>query len=770
MKTIAFIAFLFVSQISLAQKLTIRGHVSTSDGKPAPQVSVTLKNHKWSTVADQAGQFRFNNLAPGNYTVIASYVGLKNQEQTIALSDTDTRIEFILLEDSRTLQEIIVNGNYKATKKESDFISRMPLKDIETPQVYNIVGKEIMEQQITTDYKQSLRNIAGGGVAYGFVNNGFAYTVLRGFWTGVRMRNGVASSNWSGIDPAVVERSEAIKGPAGTLYGNSTTSFGGLINLVTKQPFETTRTAIDYTLGSYNLHRLATDINTPLTRDKSVLFRLNAAYQSENTFMDWGFNKRYVVAPSFLFKINEKLNVSLNTELTNSKMNMLPYIDYSALGLKNINELPLKHNQSLGSDDPIFDGGGINILAKAEYQLSDQWKSTTIASVNNNNINEGVYTRARFLSPTQVERTASSSATDENVYQFQQFFNGDFSLAGLKNKFVVGLDVYHYKSVDKGYLGEEYKDVITITEAYSPMSLAKIKAKRETLVNGYQTTQNTVYAAYASSVTNLTDRLSILLGLRVDRLNNKGTAVMRGDYAGGYDQTALSPKFGAVYQLIKDQFSFFGNYTNGFQNNAPVRQPDASLFNVKPTSGNQFEFGLKTDLFTNKLSATVSFFDIAIDNAVRTNQQGYTFQDSKQKSRGYEIDLNASPITGLHITAGYGYNKNTFTNKDENGNAVTSRNYLPADYGNIWATYKLSNGFFQNFGLGGGTNYVGEINKYTMDPKTDAYFLTDGTLFYEANRVRLALKVNNIGNQKIWGINDNPLPTRNFAASVKYQF
>jgi len=54
--------------------------------------------------------------------------------------------------------------------------------------------------------------------------------------------------------------------------------------------------------------------------------------------------------------------------------------------------------------------------------------------------------------------------------------------------------------------------------------------------------------------------------------------------------------------------------------------------------------------------------------------------------------------------------------------------------------------------------------------QTDAYFLTDGTLFYEVNKVRLAFKVNNIGNQKIWGINDNPLSTRNFADSVKYQF
>lgn len=770
MKTIAWIAFLLLGQFAWAQQqFSLSGYVRTADGKAASRVSITLKNQHQSTVVNEAGYFAFHQLSPGPYTLVASYVGLKKQEVRVDLSQSDQVVHFTLEEDSRTLQEIIIDGSYRIPKKESDDISRMPLKDIETPQVYNIIPKELMDQQLTTDYKQSLRNIPGGGIAYGFVNNGFTYTVLRGFWTGVRLRNGVASVNWSGIDPAVVERSEAIKGPAGTLYGNSTTSFGGLINLVTKQPFDSSRTTLEYTLSSYHLHRLAADVNTALTKDKSVLFRLNAAYHSENSFMDWGFNKRYVVAPSFLFKVNERLKISLNTELTHAQMSMLPYIDYSALGLKNINELPLKHNQSIGSDDAIFDGGGINIFAKAAYQISDKWSSTTIVSLNSNQINEGVYTRGRFISSNEVERTASSSATNEQVYQVQQFFNGDFSLGHLKNKAVIGLDIYQYKSVDKGYVGDEYKDVIRIDQVYSPLSLAKIKAVRQTLVNGYQTNQNAVYAAYASTVTNLTEQFSIMLGLRLDHLRNKGTSMLRGDYEGGYNQTALSPKVGAVYQLVKDQVSLFGNYTNGFQNNGPTRQPDATIFNAKPTTGNQYEFGLKTDLWANKLSATVSYFHIAINNALR-NQKGYTFQDAKQKSTGYEIDLNAAPFTGLQITAGYGYNKNMLTNIDDSGAAITTRNYLPADYANLWITYKIPQGRFSNFGLGGGTNYVGEINKYTSDPITDAYFLTDATAFFEKGKIRLGFKVNNIGNLKLWGINDNPLPTRNFAASMKYQF
>src|SRR3546814_7280765 len=44
----------------------------------------------------------------------------------------------------------------------------------------------------------------------------------------------------------------------------------------------------------------------------------------------------------------------------------------------------------------------------------------------------------------------------------------------------------------------------------------------------------------------------------------------------GFKQTSLAPKLGLVYQVVPQQVSLFGNYMSGFQNVAPVVQPDGS--------------------------------------------------------------------------------------------------------------------------------------------------------------------------------------------------
>ncbi|RZL98742.1 MAG: hypothetical protein EOO88_60310, partial [Pedobacter sp.] len=185
----------------------IKGTVKTSDGQPAQFVTVEVKGLK-STQTDDKGRFMLQNIEADTYAITASFVGLKAQTQQVTVhAGKPNDVGFILAESGQELKEVIVNGTKrnKFADKETDYVARMPLKNIENPQVYNVVGKAIMEEQIITDYKQSLRNIAGGGISAAGLNNGFTYTILRGMWTGVRLRNGVASHNWSGIDPAVVE-------------------------------------------------------------------------------------------------------------------------------------------------------------------------------------------------------------------------------------------------------------------------------------------------------------------------------------------------------------------------------------------------------------------------------------------------------------------------------------------------------------------------------------------------------------------------------------
>jgi iron complex outermembrane receptor protein len=99
--------------------------------------------------------------------------------------------------------------------------------------------------------------------------------------------------------------------------------------------------------------------------------------------------------------------------------------------------------------------------------------------------------------------------------------------------------------------------------------------------------------------------LIVLASAHIDRFDNKGTRnITRDTTTGRYSQTAVSPKFGLVYQVVKDQVSLFGNYMNGFQNIAPIVQTDpvtgtteASSF--KPSQANQWEAGVKVNMLDN---------------------------------------------------------------------------------------------------------------------------------------------------------------------------
>ena len=79
------LAFFFLSNAVLAnddldKNGIIRGHVQTSDGKPAAFVSVGLKNTSKGTMTNEDGNFRLTGVKPGTYTLRVSHVGLPTQE------------------------------------------------------------------------------------------------------------------------------------------------------------------------------------------------------------------------------------------------------------------------------------------------------------------------------------------------------------------------------------------------------------------------------------------------------------------------------------------------------------------------------------------------------------------------------------------------------------------------------------------------------------------------------------------------------------------
>jgi iron complex outermembrane receptor protein len=135
---------------------------------------------------------------------------------------------------SNDIDEVIVHG-YITRDRES--VNKMPLKEIENPQVYNTVNKNVIKEQVVTNFNDALKNVTGIARLWestGRGNDGGEYYTMRGFSLQPTLVNGMPSLNNGTLDPAGIETIEAIKGPSGTLYGGSVISYGGLINVITK--------------------------------------------------------------------------------------------------------------------------------------------------------------------------------------------------------------------------------------------------------------------------------------------------------------------------------------------------------------------------------------------------------------------------------------------------------------------------------------------------------------------------------------------------------
>ena len=55
-----------------------------------------------------------------------------------------------------TLKEIEVISKYKYKREKSTTVSKMPLNNIENPQVYNTVTSELLKEQVVTNFNDAL--------------------------------------------------------------------------------------------------------------------------------------------------------------------------------------------------------------------------------------------------------------------------------------------------------------------------------------------------------------------------------------------------------------------------------------------------------------------------------------------------------------------------------------------------------------------------------------------------------------------------------------
>ncbi|KAB1068793.1 TonB-dependent receptor [Tamlana haliotis] len=787
--------FLTLTFLGYSQNNDVSGVVNNSAFQAIENVNVVLKNTTTGTETDAQGKFNLENIEAGSYTLSFSFLGYKTKEVQISvMANQNIDLGVITLyEGNEILNEVVLYGGEgnKFSRKKTAYVSKLPLKDIENTQVYSTITTSLLESQVITNFDDALKNATGVDKLWsstGRGGDGAGYYSLRGFSVQPQLVNGLPGLTNGTINSANIERIEVIKGPSATLFGNAVSSYGGLINVVTKKPFAGTGGELSFTSGSYGLNQIVGDFNTALDKEKNIYFRLNTSFSRSESFQDAGFNQTFFVAPSLSYKVNNKLSFSFYGEITQAEQTnpMFLFLNRGAPSIaSNLDELGYNNKLSFTSNDITLLNPTQNYRVEMDYKLSDQWQSQTLLSRSSTST-KGYYSYLYDLGGNPVDtfsRYINKQNANTQTTDIQQNFIGNFKVLGLRNRMVVGLDYLNTTSVDNGssyvYYGSVQAD--GTTEAGYPLSTSGIDAALAgATVNNLKSEYN-IYSAYASDVLNITDAFSAMVGIRLDHFDNKGDLSNDED---DYDQTTFSPKFGLMFQPIQDKLSIFANYQNGFTNVAPTLVGDPSagpqtLMTFDPEQANQLEFGVKTNLFSNRLNATVSYYDIKVKDQVITDPDSpfNKIQGGEVISRGFEIEVNANPVDGLNIRAGY---SNNFSETTESDN-VNILNRRPLEAGpenlyNFWANYEFQSGLLEGFGAGLGFNGASEqfaINyANTGDFILPSYTIANASLFYQANKYRISLKLNNAFNKeyyKGWTTITPQLP-RAVIANFTYKF
>lgn len=798
--------FIFISFFAFSQNGTITGVVTDNSGLSLPGVNVVLQNSNNGTITDMSGFFEIKNVDSGPHVIVFSYLGFKTKQLNVNISNGQTIDlgKIVLYEGNEILSEIVIQGDRinKFSRKQTAYVSKLPLKDIENSQVYSTVTHELLKSQVVTSFDDALKNATGVErlwTSTGRGGDGAGYFSLRGFSVQPQLVNGLPGLTNGTINTANIERIEILKGPSATLFGNAVSSYGGLINVVTKKPYVGTGGEFSYTAGSYGLNQITGDFNTALSEEDNLYFRLNTSYFTTRSFQDAGFRKSFFVAPSLSYQVNNRLSFSFYGEITQAEQTNPMFLFLNRTGpsaASNLEELNYNNKLSFTSNDLTLENPTQNYRVEMDYKLSDEWQSQTLLSRTTTSTT-GYYTYLfdyGILEGNTFSRSVNKQNANTRASDIQQNFIGDFKVASLRNRMVIGLDYFTATETDNstGYAfygnvtpegGSNGDNPFTEeieTTAY-PLSTSALDAVLASQgVNNLQSRYH-IYSMYASDVLDITDFLSVMAGVRLDHFDNEGNLATPND---DYDQTTLSPKFGVVIQPIIDRMSIFGNYQNGFTNVAPAlvgdpEQGPQTLKTFDPEQANQFEVGVKTNLFRNRLDATVSYYHITVEDRVITDPSSpfNKIQGGEVVSKGFELDVTANPVKGLNIRAGFSYNDSETTKSDNTD--ILNRRPLeagPENLYNFWANYEFQEGTLNGFGIGAGFNGASErfaINyASTGEFILPSYTIANASVFYQSENYRIGLKLNNAFNKEYytgWST-INPQMPRQLLANFTYNF
>jgi iron complex outermembrane receptor protein len=794
----------------------VTGRVSLANGEDADHVSILVKGTSFGTSPEADGSFRLK-VPAGWQVLVVTCLGCTPQEVAVEVKagQTTTLPPIALAQGNQELREVTVVGN-KSLNQRPTSIGKLAIAPLDMPQSSVTVERQVLEQQQALRISDVLANVSGvyvmgatGGMQEEIASRGFAYTSANTFKNGVRFNNGIMP------EVSSLERMEVLKGSAAILYGN--VAAGGILNIVTKKPQFERGGSIGLRVGSFGFVKPMFDVYGAVGQSSKVAFRLNGTYEQGNSFRDVVKSDRVYVNPSLLFKLSPKTDLVVEGDYLRD--NRTPDFGIGAIDYV----IQDSRTRFLNTTDASNATQQTSATATLSSRLSEVWQVRALAGFQryDNELRSAARPSAIIAKPGRNYgnwgRGLQRTETAENYFNAQLDLTATFRTGAVGHTLLLGADADQYNTNALAYVSQAFDSV----NIFNP---SKVLGQPRNAVSSYdamryntRTLGNTRRAGfYVQDLISILDNVKVLAGLRwsyqetpSDLLTYQapladGSMTVNLKENRRYDN-AFSPRLGLVYQPIKTT-ALFASYSNSF-----TPQSNTALDNqgnpLPPSIIDQYEVGIKNDLFKGALSANVTAYHIVNSNQIQTilpNAPSYNPQQPSTQqelagqvtSKGVEVDVQSKPYQGLSFIAGYSYNNTAYTKSNIYDDGSRLR-YNPAHTANLSLFYNFNQVFAdQTFlkGLTAGvtTYYVGDrlagrnprnvntatglpwangdANKYIAVPN---YLQFDASLGYSFQNFQLRVKMANLLDELSYNLHDdnsvNPIAPRNFSATLSYK-
>jgi iron complex outermembrane receptor protein len=760
---------------------TLTGRILSTDEDPVIGASVTLNSTHLGTTTDVDGGFAISGIAPGSYILTVTNIGYTARTQALQVQKGKNAFLNLELSESREeLREVVVSAlrtNYQVPESGTSTRTNTPL--LATPQ-----SVQAMPLQVLKDRQAFTLNELAGTFTGMKANNGNGSFQMRGFTAyspndaSFLLFNGIRGNLylWS-QQPLLynIESVELLRGPSGALFSEG--SPGGVVNFITKKPSAERQANVDLSVGSWDFGRASVDFTGPLA-NKKFLYRAIIGYDRSKSFRDYQEKQNLFIAPSLTYLAGER--TSLNLELNYAYAKAVhqydngSYIYSNPDGSFDFNYYP--NNLTIQSPTDYGKTHNASATLTLNHQFNEGLKLTVVERAVRNRLDYTDHIPLGRIRNDSISRGYQDWETDRFSLQTTAYVTYSVTTGILGHQLVVGADYNRF-----GWTKNDYQfrtsTRISILNPDNAGSIPDASGPADESDDNKRITN--LVGAYIQDQLSIGEKLKALLSLRYDSYHGKETplSVRDGKQGDELDASGWIPRIGLVYLPVKN-LSVYGTYLKSFN---PQTSNNVLAGGPFPTrQATQYEVGSKAELINNRLSGTMSLYQINYANiltAAPTEENSHRQAAiDGTRSRGGEVSFVGN-LNRLNLIAGYAFNEHIVRSTTSYGKKGDRFANAPKHQLNFWGKYAVPFRKMKGLGIAAGVRYVSDqvgllSNQNFVFP---SYTVLDAAITFQRSRYQVQVNAYNLTNRHYFTGSRSGVTTAglgdpfNFRVGVSYQ-